>query len=453
MANYDSNQGYRTVFTTTTHGPSITTTTHSASGHSNTVTTTNARHNTNFTTTPNTTSVTHPTITTTHRFPIPQVPAAAPSTQAYRPSIRIRRQGTDRATQTAADQGWLRRKSSSEPQRPDPVLLPQDDLAIRRQATATPLQTLHEEDLTVVAPYVIRAPVIQTTTGARRPGLARNPSSFGSLRSRVRNGPEYDARVVDMLDVIDPEVSTLTTLNNVQNSLFIPNLGSFYRRQPTYDLSQASPNTDDEIGPVELEASQVDREGQKEDVEQGRPNALARQATISSVLTSMSESHNYAVLPHGASLPGWTAEQKAALNDHVRHLLHSRRAKFKRTVRGFGCYVRKPVGFLVSLYAFLITFWGAAWVLFLIGWIGVGDRQAYFIEICDQILVALFCVVGIGFSPFRAIDTYHMIFVAHYAHLTWKLRQKRGLPKLRDRNELPSRPNAHAWCKLVGGAG
>lgn len=159
----------------------------------------------------------------------------------------------------------------------------------------------------------------------------------------------------------------------------------------------------------------------------------------------MSEGHNYAVLPHGARLPGWTRDEKEMLNDHVRHLMHSRRAKFKRGMRGFGRYVRKPVGFLVTLYAFLLTFWGAAWVLFLIGWISAGDRQVYFIEICDQILTALFCLVGIGMAPWRAIDTYHMIFVAHYAHLTWRLRRERGLPDLEDRNELPARPPTHAW--------
>lgn len=264
--------------------------------------------------------------------------------------------------------------------------------------------------------------------------------------------------MIDMLDVIDPEVSTLTTLNNVQNSLFIPNLGWLYRRQPTYNLSQSSPDTSDEenqigVAPGDSEmgnqpGAEIDKE--KEGKEQGRAerpgiSRLDTSNTISSVLTGISESHNYAVLPHGASLPGWTSEEKAALNDHVRHLLHSRRAKFKRSMRGFGRYVRKPVGFLVSLYAFLLTFWGAAWVLFLIGWISVEGRQAYFIEICDQILTALFCVVGIGLAPWRAVDTYHMIYIAHYAHLTWRLRKERGLPALEDHNELPARPKSHSW--------
>jgi len=109
-------------------------------------------------------------------------------------------------------------------------------------------------------------------------------------------------------------------------------------------------------------------------------------------------------------------------------------------MRGFGRYCRNPLGALVTLYFFLITFWGAAWVLFLIGWISVGGRQAYFVEICDQVLTALFCVVGITMFPFRLYDTYHMIFVASFAHKTWRLRKERGLKELKDHNELPTMP-------------
>jgi len=168
-------------------------------------------------------------------------------------------------------------------------------------------------------------------------------------------------------------------------------------------------------------------------------NGLSRTNTIDSTLSTMEEGpgHHYAVLPHGASLPGWTAEEKAALDDHVRHVLHSKRARFGRTMKGFGRYMRNPLGFIVTLYFFLITFWGAAWVLFLIGWIYVNGRQAYFVEICDQVLTALFCVVGITMFPFRILDTYHMIYVAYYAHRTWRLRKERGLRELKDHNELP----------------
>jgi len=341
-----------------------------------------------------------------------------------------------------------------------------DDLEIRRQTTATPLQTLQEEGPEAPPQLFVPVPPPVPPQNPRRPLLGRQ-FSLGSFRGRGQDTeqddseqPLYDADIINMLDVIDPEVSTLTTLNNVQNSLFIPNLGWLYRRQPIYNLSTASPLTssdeENEIGITQGDVEKRPRPGdgteeleQKQDQDEegateGRPE-ITRVTTISSVLTGMSEGHNYAVLPHGASLPGWSEEEKAALNDHVRHLLHSRREKFKRSMRGFGRYVRKPVGFLVSLYAFLLTFWGAAWVLFLIGWISVEGRQAYFIEICDQILTALFCVVGIGLAPWRAVDTYHMIYIAHYAHLTWRLRKERGLPALQDRNELPARPKSHSW--------
>lgn len=46
--------------------------------------------------------------------------------------------------------------------------------------------------------------------------------------------------------------------------------------------------------------------------------------------------------------------------------------------------------------------------------------------------------MGDGLAPFRAVDTYHMIFIAHYGHLTWKLRKKKNLPKLADKNDLPA---------------
>lgn len=61
------------------------------------------------------------------------------------------------------------------------------------------------------------------------------------------------------------------------------------------------------------------------------------------------------------------------------------------------------------------------------------------INVIDNVLVALFAVMGDGLAPFRAVDTYHMIYIAHYHHLTWRLRKKRTLPDLTDKNDLPSR--------------
>lgn len=78
-------------------------------------------------------------------------------------------------------------------------------------------------------------------------------------------------------------------------------------------------------------------------------------------------------------------------------------------------------------------------LLILAGWINVGGRQLYIINVIDNVLVALFAVMGDGLAPFRAIDTYHMIFIAHYHHLTWRKRKERNLPDLHNKNDLPLR--------------
>ncbi len=171
-----------------------------------------------------------------------------------------------------------------------------------------------------------------------------------------------------------------------------------------------------------------------------RKPQLERLHSITSVMT---ESH-YAVLPHGVSLEGWSEEDKEILDDHVRHMMHSKRSKFKQRMVAFGKYVQKPLGLFVFIYATLITLFGLAWVLFLIGWIYAGDRKDYLTNIIDNVLVALFAVMGDGLAPFRIVDTYHMIFIAHYHHKSWRLRRERALPKLHDRNDLPAQREKEA---------
>ncbi|KAI0477839.1 hypothetical protein GGR56DRAFT_665635 [Xylariaceae sp. FL0804] len=236
--------------------------------------------------------------------------------------------------------------------------------------------------------------------------------SAPSTRGRGRTD-QLDSGLADVLDVIDPEVSTLNNVTNIQNSLFIPSLGRFVNRRPTYRLSKAP------------EQSQIAEERQFED---------------GGIAEDPEYQYNFvhAVLPDGVSLDGWTEAEKAELNDHVRHMLHSRRSKFRRNMRAFGQYVRTPLGFFVTLYGTLITLFGLAWVLFLIGWIYVAGKQLYLINIIDFTLVALFGLVGDGLAPFRAVDTYHMAFIARYHRLTWKLRRKKRMANLRDKNDLPT---------------
>lgn len=291
-------------------------------------------------------------------------------------------------------------------------------------------------------------------------GLARFRSNTSTTQrpesrysQRAQGDTEYEADVIDLLDLVDPEVRTLGTLTNLQNSLFVPDLGGLVNRRPTYDLSRRPTSEHIEAiarSRVGTRASRVGAPGSsipRKPVPESAPQPtegdaielqesnLTRKMSISSEL---SDSH-YAVLPHGVSLEGWDPEDVAELNDHVRHLLHSKREGFKRSTRGFRKYISKPLGFFVFVYATLVTLFGAAWVFALIGWIYVGDRQEYIINVIDLVLVALFALMGDGLAPFRAVDTYHMCFIAHYHHLTWRLRKEKSLPALVDHNDLPDR--------------
>jgi hypothetical protein len=274
-----------------------------------------------------------------------------------------------------------------------------------------------------------------------------------SIFSRQTDKTQEGQKQLTVRALIDPEVSTLSSITNVQNSLFIPSLGRFVNRRPTYDISFVN-----NMPGAFPEVSDDEREGQtrppssRQVTRQTTRESLHRSFSITSEIT---DSH-YAVLPSGVSLEGWTQEEVDQLNDHVRHMLHSRRNKLKRGLKAFGKYVRRPLGFLVTLYATLITLFGLAWVLFLIGWIYVGDKNLYVINVIDNVLVALFAIVGDGLAPFRAVDTYHMIFIVHYREyphgsnglgqeltiyadrLTWKLRKKLRLPDLENKNDLPA---------------
>lgn len=127
-------------------------------------------------------------------------------------------------------------------------------------------------------------------------------------------------------------MSTLTTLTNVQNSLFVPALGNFVNRRPTYVLTRRTTQGS------EGDTSETEEEPEKPEPEsRPAPERSQTRTTITSTLGGGC----FAVIPDGASLEGWSKEDKRELNDHVRHMLHSRRAKFKRGLKGFGQYVRR----------------------------------------------------------------------------------------------------------------
>ncbi|PBP24098.1 integral membrane protein [Diplocarpon rosae] len=367
-----------------------------------------------------------------------------------RPSIRIRRlssvqnavPGAYPVEGSRVEDFAPRRRSKSDPQRTPTTLPP------RIAGRESYMPQLREEGRlsTPAMPGNPRvegpaAPVASEGSSKWRP-LRRAKTSIAAEKEKENEKErqadtqrtEYEEELVDLLDLVDPEVSTLQTLTNVQNSLFVPDLGRYLNRRPTYNLTkrktQADSNTtsDDDTGP-NIPSKVKTRP---------RPQRSDTGATLNTISSHVNESY-YAVLPHGVRLPGWSEEEKLELNDHVRHMLHSRRSKFKRSMKGFKQYVSKPLGFFVTFYAVSITAFGLAWVLFLIGWINVGgSREDYLVNIIDNVLVALFAVMGDGLAPFRAIDTYHMCFIAHYHHLTWRLRREKSLPRLANDNDLPA---------------
>ncbi|KAK3392564.1 hypothetical protein B0T20DRAFT_59420 [Sordaria brevicollis] len=360
-----------------------------------------------------------------------------------------------------------RRRSSSEPQRPVSTHNWADDHPPNNMRKSTPLVPDHvggevpqppPAHLSPINEDILDQPSIQVEP--QHPGL-RHQGTFRNLLPRRRRpenqlSPEeaqalagqdtYDSRIVDFLDVIDPEVAALSSITNVQNSLFVPSLGRFVNRRPTYDLSQipvippnlpgAYPPSQEDLRSIRTNrtATTATTTGEGE-VEDERPDLRPSPPHVHSFSTVLT-APQYAILPKDATLEGWREEDIRMLNDYVRHMLHSKRSKFKQRMKAFGKYVRRPLGFLVTLYATLITLFGLAWVLFLIGWIYVGDKQLYAINVIDNVLVALFAIVGDGLAPFRAVDTYHMIFVARYHLKTIKLRNRLLVP-LKDPNDVP----------------
>ena len=117
----------------------------------------------------------------------------------------------------------------------------------------------------------------------------------------------------------------------------MPDLGRYLNRRPTYTLTRRGTGTT--YAPTIIEDPVVEETA--EDVVDEEERTIPRRTyTVTSMTSRLDDSH-FAVLPHGERLEGWNAEDRAELNDHVRHLLHSRKEKFKRSMKGFGQYVRK----------------------------------------------------------------------------------------------------------------
>lgn len=150
-----------------------------------------------------------------------------------------------------------------------------------------------------------------------------------------------------------------------------------------------------------------------------------------------------------------------ALDRHVEHVL-TKRDKLKRAARGLWDFLKTPMGVITAIYGFLVVFWGAAIVLFLLKWIDAGSdyNQKLWIgrylntsilttEISSQVVNGLFTITGVGLIPWRALDTYRIFVIWRLRRQTIKLRKQRNMLPLVDKNDLPE-PETSPESELVG---
>lgn len=195
--------------------------------------------------------------------------------------------------------------------------------------------------------------------------------------------------IVEHLDVVDPQIATVSMLTNCANSIVIPPL-SFYSRKPVVVLAPAN---------------RPRRSSITVDAEKGRAR---------------------------------TPEHDDYLDQHVEEVLR-KRDKFKRVMQGVWSFMKTPIGIIVSIYAFLVIIWGSGIVLFLARIINLHNKNLndFWVEVCQQIETSLFSFTSIGLIPFRVMDTWRVYWIWHYQQKTMKLRKKAGLPDLYDENDLP----------------
>lgn len=237
-----------------------------------------------------------------------------------------------------------------------------------------------------------RLQVFQTNISTHSQPGVRTPSIVKSALE-VQQSQQLDESIVhddivDHLDAIDPQVATVSSLANAANSILIPP-SSFYSRKPVIAL----------FYPSERQGCDMESAGHAQSESDGMDESLDR---------------------------------------HVKDVLTGR-SKVKRTLQGVWSFLKTPIGIITGIYGFLVVFWGAALVLFLLKWINLhnANTQGFWVEVCSQIVCGLFTITGIGLIPTRALDTYRICKIWHYKHRTTKLRARNGLPQLSDVDDLP----------------
>ncbi|OWZ54225.1 hypothetical protein C368_03364 [Cryptococcus neoformans 125.91] len=341
---------------------------------------------------------------------------------------------------------------------------------------------------------------------------ASQPVAYSNTRQRGRRssspgpvGYEMEGRdgdvelgdeLVGVLDVIDPQVSTVNHLQNMCNSVMVPYLPQLWTRRPevqlpstpsdedigllnntavvsrrrsnttrsrrrTLSLSRFVPSkgasestalaAEDDNPPATAPASwggahplsvmEEEPEFQPQDSPiQSLPSALATKQLVPSSTTSLPLPAKPTSLTSSPTASTISLRRSTLFDKHIKSVLStSTRQKILLALQGLWTFVKTPMGFLTALYGFAVVFWGAAIVLFLLGWIPTSSkyRQDVWVEISSQVENGLFTVTGVGLIPWRVVDTYRMSVIWTLKSRAERRREKMGLPPIEDENDLP----------------
>lgn len=202
-------------------------------------------------------------------------------------------------------------------------------------------------------------------------------------------------------------------LQNMTNSIIIPHFPALWSRRPEVRIPESpTSDRDDETLIQEERGDQVaPLNSSRRRSSTTRSGHRSRSSTVSRMYPPVQPDGLSSVKPTRLPSPTEDSESKEdhELDTHVKNVLaSSKRAKAKRAARGFWAFVKTPIGAFTAIYGFLCAFWGAAIVLFLLGWIPTSskDTKDKWVEISSQVCNGLFTVTGVGLIPWRVIDTY-----------------------------------------------
>ncbi|KIR34432.1 hypothetical protein I310_02645 [Cryptococcus deuterogattii CA1014] len=173
---------------------------------------------------------------------------------------------------------------------------------------------------------------------------------------------------------------------------------------------------------------------------QSLPLTLATKQSVPSSTTSLPLPTKPTSLTSSPSSSTISFQRSSLFDKYIKSILStSTRQKILLALQGFWTFVKTPMGFLTAIYGFAVVFWGAAIVLFLLGWIPTSSkyRQDVWVEISSQVENGLFTVTGVGLIPWRVIDTYRMSVIWTLKRRAERRREKLDLPPIEDENDLP----------------